>query len=67
MQQGVLQHAAVAVGQNEAVTVQPLGVLGVELHEVVEQDVGNGGHAHGGTGVARVAVEGGIDLRESVS
>ncbi|KAI5462659.1 hypothetical protein BGZ63DRAFT_220928 [Mariannaea sp. PMI_226] len=31
--------------ENEAVTVEPLGVLGVELHELVEEDVGNGSHS----------------------
>lgn len=30
--------------KNEAVTVQPLGVLGVELHDLVEKNVGNGCH-----------------------
>jgi hypothetical protein len=52
----------VAVGQNKAVAVQPVRVLGVELHELVEQDVGNRGHAHGRTGVTRVCLGGGIDL-----
>ncbi len=36
VQQRVLEHAAVAVGKNEAVTVEPLGVLGVEPHELVK-------------------------------
>lgn len=62
VQQGVVQHAAVAVGEDEAIAVEPLGVLGVEGHELVEQDVGDGGHAHGRTGVARVGLERGIDL-----
>lgn len=31
--------------ENEAITVQPFGVLGVELHELVEKDVGNRCHA----------------------
>lgn len=39
-----------------------MGVLGVESHELVEEDVGDRGHAHGGTGMARVGLEGGIDL-----
>lgn len=51
------------VRKNEAVAVDPVGVLGVEGHELVEQDVGHGGHAHGGTRVARVGLEGGIDLQ----
>lgn len=31
--------------ENETITVQPVGVLGVELHEVVEQDVSDRRHA----------------------
>ena len=48
--------------ENESIAVQPLGVLGVELHVLAEKNVGNGGHAHGGTGMAGVASEGGINL-----
>jgi hypothetical protein len=50
------------VRENETITVGPVGVLGVEVHELVEQNVGDGGHAHGGTGVARVGLGGGINL-----
>jgi hypothetical protein len=50
------------VRENETITVDPIGVLGVEVHELVEENVGNGGHAHGGTGVARVGLGGGINL-----
>lgn len=49
------------VRENKTIPVSPVGVLGVEAHELVEEDVGNGGHAHRGTGVARVGLEGGID------
>lgn len=35
----------VTVGKDEAVPVHPLGVLGVELHEAGEQDVGSRSHA----------------------
>lgn len=53
--------------ENETITVDPVGVLGVEVHELVEQNVGDGGHAHRGTRVARVSLGGGINLEESVS
>ena len=36
VEQGVLQNAAMAVGEDEAVAVEPLGVLGVEPHELVK-------------------------------
>ena len=31
--------------EDETVTVQPVGVLGVEVHELVEQNVSNWGHS----------------------
>ena len=65
VEEGILQHAAVAVGQHEAVPVEPGRVLRVEGHELVEEDVGDWGHAHGRPGVARVGLEGGIDLEKS--
>jgi hypothetical protein len=33
--------------KNEAIPVEPLGVLGVELHDPVEKHVGDGRHAPG--------------------
>ena len=55
------------VREDEAITVGPVGVLGVEVHELVEENVSDGGHAHGGTGVTGVGLEGGIDLGLSIS
>jgi hypothetical protein len=51
--------------ENETVAVQPLRVLGVERHELVEQNVGNRGHAHRGTRVTGVRLRGSIDLYSS--
>jgi hypothetical protein len=31
--------------ENKSIPVEPLGVLGVELHELVEENVGNRCHA----------------------
>lgn len=62
MEEGILKHAAVTVGENKTIAVNPVGVLGVEAHELVEEDVSHGGHAHGGPGMAGVGLEGGIDL-----
>lgn len=72
--------------EDETITIQPVGVLGVELEELAPENVGHRCHAptavlvreyvssvdrmhvHGGTGMARVAGEGGINLDpESVS
>lgn len=46
----------------ESISVDPIRVLRVEGHEFVEEDVGHGGHAHGGAGMAGVRFESGIDL-----
>jgi hypothetical protein len=62
VEQSILEHAAVAVGENETITVGPVRVLGVEVHELVEQNVGHGGHTHRGTGVTGVSLGGGINL-----
>lgn len=58
-------HAGISeqdIRENKTVPVNPVGVLGVEVHELVEQDVGDRGHAHRGTGVTRVGLGGGINL-----
>lgn len=60
-------HQERDIRENETITVEPVGVLGVEVHELVEQNVSHGGHAHGGTRVTRVGLGGGINLDESVS
>ena len=65
VEEGILQHASVAIGQHEAIPIEPRRILRVEGHELVEEDVGHRGHAHGRTRVARVCLEGGIDLELS--
>lgn len=50
------------IRENETITVGPVRVLGVEVHELVEQNVGHGGHTHRGTGVTGVSLGGGINL-----
>ena len=50
--------------QDETITIDPVWVLGVEIHELIEQDMGNGCHAHGSSGMTGVGFEGGIDLDE---
>lgn len=39
------QNIRLYIREDEAVPVQPVGVLRVELHELVPEDVGNGSHA----------------------
>ena len=56
VQQRVQQHRAVAVGQHEAVAVDPFGVARVVPQVVAPQRHGHVGHAHGGTGVSGVGL-----------
>lgn len=48
--------------ENKSITIDPVGVFGVESHAFVEKNVGNRCHAHGRAGVAGVGFEGGINL-----
>ena len=48
--------------EDKSIAVEPIWVLWIEGHELVEEDVGRRGHAHRGTRVTRVGSEGGIDL-----
>jgi len=45
VEEGIQQHRAVAVGQQEAVAVDPVGIGGVELHEVAVEHGRDVGHA----------------------
>ena len=58
MQQRVQQHRAVAVGEHEAVTVEPPRLGGIMLEVCAPQGHGDVGHAHGH---ARVAGAGLLD------
>ncbi len=46
VQQRVLQHRAVAIGEHEAVTISPLRIGRVELQEIVPQHLGDVRHPH---------------------
>ncbi len=50
----VEQHRAMTVGENEAVTVRPVGAVGVHLEESAPQRDRDVGHAHRHTGVTTV-------------
>ena len=50
--------------QDETIAIDPVWVLGVEIHEFVEHDMGNGCHAHGSSRMAGIGFGGGIDLWE---
>ena len=53
--------------EDESISVEPVRVLWVEGHEFVEENMSNGGHAHGRTRVAGVGLESGIDLETQTS
>ncbi len=50
--------------QDEAITIEPVWVLGIKTHEFVEHDMGNGCHSHWGSGMTGVGFKSGIDLYE---
>jgi len=61
---GVLEHGAVASGEDEPVAVSPLGVGGVVLHGLVVEHVSHGSATHGAAGVAGVGLVHTIDGEE---
>lgn len=60
--QNVSRQGTSSIRENKTITVGPVGVLRVELHEFVEENVGHWGHAHRGTGMAGVGLGGTINL-----
>ena len=56
MQKGVLEGAGVAIGQDEPVTAEPMGIGRIEVEVAGKEDVGEGCQGHGGTGMARVGL-----------
>ena len=46
MQERVLQHRTVPIGEHEAIAVGPLWIDRIELQEIVPQHFGDVGHAH---------------------
>jgi len=65
VQQGVQQHGAMTGGQHESVAVEPEGVGGVVMHELVEEQVANGRASHGHARMAGVGLVDGIDRQET--
>ena len=56
------QRCRADLRQDETITVDPVGVLWVEGHELVEEHMSDGSQAHGGARVAGIGFEGGIRL-----
>ena len=54
VEHGVVQRNSVSVGEDEAVSVHPLGVGGRVLHHLVVEQVSDGSAAHGRTGMTRL-------------
>ena len=51
VKQGIKQHGTMAIGQHEAVSIQPTWICGVVAQNIGPQDFGNIGHTHGGAGM----------------
>jgi len=52
MQEGVLQHAAMASRKHKPVAIEPVGILGVVPHHLIVQNMAHGRAAHGEPGMA---------------
>ena len=65
VQRTVEQRGGVAVREDEAIAVDPLGVGGIVLHELVVEQIGDGGAAEGCAGVAGVGFFNGVDGEEA--
>ena len=48
--------------EDESVTIEPVWVLWVEAHELIEKYMSDRSHTHGGPGVTGIRCEGSIDL-----
>ena len=65
MQGSVEEHRGVAVGEDEAITVDPLGIGGIMLHELVVEQVGDGSAGERCAGMARVGLLNSVDGEEA--
>lgn len=65
IEEGILEHGAMASGEDEAIAVDKVWVLWVEVHKLLEENVGGGGHAHGHTGMARLCLFDCVDGQET--
>jgi hypothetical protein len=54
MQHGILQRTGVAIGQDEAIAIDPRRIRRTVRHSVGPQDVRHGRAAHGSAGMARI-------------
>lgn len=64
VEESVLEHTAMAGGQDEAVAVEPVGVLRVVPHDLVVEDVSHGRATHGKPRVTRIRLLDGVDRQE---
>ena len=48
----------------KSVSIEPVRVLWVEAHELVEHNMSDGSQAHGGSGMPTIGFEGSIDLKK---
>ena len=48
--------------ENETISIQPILVLRIEGHELIEENMGRRGQTHGRAGMTGIGFEGSIDL-----
>jgi len=65
MEHRIEQHRGVAIREDEAVAVRPDRVGGVEAEEALPERVGDGGHRHRRSGMARVRLLDRVDRQRA--
>lgn len=61
----VEESAGVSIGENEAITIEPIGNTGIKIHELTPEQVGHGSASHWGSWVARVSLLNDIRCQDS--
>ena len=65
VEEGVVKHGSVSSGEDETVTLGPLRVAGVGLHELLEEHIRHRGATHRETRVSRVGLVDTVDGQET--
>jgi len=58
-------YGGIDLRKHESIAIDPIGILRIEGHELVEQYVGSWSKAHWSSGVTGVCLERRIDLDDS--
>jgi hypothetical protein len=57
-----INEKCIDLREDKSISIQPIGILGIEGHALVEENMGRRSQSHGCAGMAGIGLEGGIDL-----